>query len=264
MRKTARSSIPLYHQIAQVLRLRVESGAWGAGGSAPTEQSLCAEFGASRTTVRLALSQLKQAGLLESRAGVGTRHVDNTVKRKIARSGGDPLHASLDARMKVVAAGQVAAPPAVAAFFSMQPGETVWHFVRLYTLGSTPLSVVDSYMPAHLGEAFDKTDLQQPMHQLLWDRFGLQLDRSVHAVRVGCADVAIASMLGIALADPVLRIQSSVYLADGTPIRWTENSFREDQYEYMAEMNWPAVEHGKAAPSRPGKINFTRNEYAFR
>ena len=98
MRKTARSSIPPYHQIAQVLRLLVESGAWGAGGSAPTKQSLCAEFGASSSTVRLALSQLKQAGLLESRAGVGTRHVDNIVKPKIARSGCDPLDRELVSR----------------------------------------------------------------------------------------------------------------------------------------------------------------------
>ena len=47
-------------------------------------------------------------------------------------------------------------------------------------------------------------------------------------------------MLGIALADPVLRIQASAFLSDGKPIRWTDNYFREDQYEYVAEMEWPA------------------------
>jgi len=50
----------------------------------------------------------------------------------------------------------------------------------------------------------------------------------------------VAAMLGIALADPVLRIQASTYVADGSPIRWTENFFREDRYEYIAEMQWPA------------------------
>ncbi|MGQ0654330.1 MAG: UTRA domain-containing protein, partial [Betaproteobacteria bacterium] len=63
--------------------------------------------------------------------------------------------------------------------------------------------------------------------------------RSVHAIRVARADMDVAGLLGIALADPVLRVQSSVYLPDGKPIRWIENFFREERYEYVAEMDWP-------------------------
>ena len=65
-------SIPLYHQIAQVLRQRA---AQGADGGLATEQALCAEFGVSRTTIRQALASLKREGLLQSRRGVGTRLV---------------------------------------------------------------------------------------------------------------------------------------------------------------------------------------------
>lgn len=239
MGEPIRSSVPLHHQIAQVLRLRLESGAWAAGGPLATEQRLCEEFGASRTTVRQALSQLKQAGLLESRAGVGTRGIAMPIKRKIVRSSGDPLHAAFNSKPRVLSLGQVACPPAVAAFFELPATTPIWHFVRIHMLDDKPLSVVDSYLPAHLGAGLTRTALQQPMHELLWERFKIRLKRSVHTLRVARADVDIASMLGIALADPVLRIQSSVYLADGKPIRWTENYFREDQYEYVAEMEWP-------------------------
>ena len=240
MGEPIRSSVPLHHQIAQVLRMRLESGAWSAGGTLSTEQRLCEEFGASRNTVRQALSQLKQAGLLESRAGVGTRGVAVPVKPKIVRSSGDPLHAAFNSKPRVVSVGEVPSSPAVAVFFGIPPGSEIWHFVRIHMLDDKPLSVVDSYLPIHLGSGLTKTDLQQPMHELLWQRFGLRLQRSVHTIRVARADLDIASMLGIALADPVLRIQSSVYLAGDKAIRWTENSFREDQYEYTAEMDWPA------------------------
>jgi len=240
MGEPIRSSIPLHHQIAQVLRSRLESGVWPAGGPLATEQRLCEEFGASRTTVRQALSQLKQAGLLESRAGVGTRGVAPPVKRKVVRASGDPLHAALNSKPRVVSLGEVPCPPAAAAFFGFAPATPIWHFVRIHVLDDKPLSVVDSYLPAHLGAGLTRTALQQPMHELLWERFGIRLKRSVHTLRVARADVDIASMLGIALADPVLRIQSSVYLAGNKPIRWTENYFREDAYEYVAEMEWPA------------------------
>lgn len=246
-----RSSIPLHHQIAQVLRHRLESGIWSAGAPLATEQQLCEEFGASRTTVRQALSQLKQAGLLESRAGVGTRRVAAPATPRVVRASGDPLHAALDTRPKLITLGVVACPPAAAAFFGLAPGAPIWHFVRVHMLEDSPLSVVDSYLPAHLGRSITRTDLRRPMNAILWEKFRIPLQRSVHTLRVARADVDIASLLGIALADPVLRIQSSVYLAGDRPIRWTENHFREDRYEYVAEMQWP--DPARVSASGPGK-----------
>jgi GntR family transcriptional regulator len=95
-------------------------------------------------------------------------------------------------------------------------------------------------LPANLAVGVPRSAWRQPMHDLLWERFGLRLKRSVHTLRVARAMADIASLLEIGLADPVLRIQASTYCVDGQPIRWTENFFREDMYEYVAEMEWPA------------------------
>ena len=230
----------LHHKIAQVLRSRLESGIWSTHGALATEQRLCEEFGASRTTVRQALGHLKQAGLLESRTGVGTRGVSAPVKRMIVPASGDPLHAALDTRPRIVTVGEVACPQPIAAFFGIAVSAPICHFVRVHMLDGKPLSVVDSYFPLAIGKAFDRAALRRPIPELLWERHGLRVERSVHSIRVGRADLDIAALLCVALADPVLRIQSSAYLPGGVPIRWTENYFREDRYEYVAEMEWPA------------------------
>jgi DNA-binding GntR family transcriptional regulator len=231
------SSVPLHHQIAQVLRLRIESGRWSNGGPR-TEQALCEEFRVSRTTVRQALAQLKQVGLLHSRRGVGTHGIAPPA-RKIARSSGNPLHTALQTRSRVQTVGLVPAPGPVAAFFGIPQGGAVFRFVRVHELDGAPFSVVDSYLPARLATAFTRSTLRKSVHELLWRRFRLRQSRSVHAIRVARADMEVAGLLGIALADPVLHVQSSVYLPDGNPIRWIENSFREERYEYVAEMDWP-------------------------
>jgi GntR family transcriptional regulator len=202
------SSVPLHHQIAQVLRVRIESGRW-ASGDPMTEQALCEEFRVSRTTVRQALAQLKQLGLLQARRGVGTRGVPPA--KKIVRSSGNPLHAGLPTRMRVDSLGLAPAPGPVAAFFGIPQGGAVFRFVRVHELDGSPFSVIDCYLPARFSPAFTKAALRKmSAHELLWRRFKLRQARSVHAIRVARADTEVAGLLGIALADPVLRVQTSV------------------------------------------------------
>lgn len=232
------SSVPLHYQIAQVLRVRIESGRWPSGDPL-TEQALCEEFRVSRTTMRQALAQLKQIGLLQSRRGVGTQGVARPTK-KIVRSSGNPLHAGLKTRVRIPTLGLVPAPGPVAAFLGIPQGGAVLRFVRVHELDGAPFSVIDCYLPARFATAFTRTKLKKAsVHALLWQRFRVRQHHSVHAIRVARADTDVAALLGVALADPVLRVQSSVYLADGKPIRWIENFFREERYEYIAEMDWP-------------------------
>ena len=51
---------------------RLQSGHWRAGDRLPTERELSERFGVSRTTVRKALLELKQQGLIEQTVGSGT------------------------------------------------------------------------------------------------------------------------------------------------------------------------------------------------
>jgi len=242
------SSSPRYARIAQVLRARLEAHEASRDGPFATEQALCEEFGVSRTTVRNALGYLKREGLVTSRRGVGTNGTAAERPHRVVRSSGDPLHGMLKSRPRVVALGRVAASAPVANFFGFETGTPVFALTRVHDLDGEPLSVVKSYLSAHLERGVPRSAWRQPMHDLLWERFGLRIARSVHTLRVGRAMADIAGLLRVGLADPVLRIQASAYLADGTPIRWTENFFREDRYEYVAEMEWPAP---RPRPSQP-------------
>jgi len=66
------SEVPLYRQVAAVLRERIENGVFRPGGRIPTEYELCDEFGVSRISIRQALGELVHDGLLSRRQGSGT------------------------------------------------------------------------------------------------------------------------------------------------------------------------------------------------
>ena len=64
---------PMWRQIAEDLRLKIESGELGGGGQPlPSELELRAEYQASRNTVRDAVKWLTTRGLVETRPGRGT------------------------------------------------------------------------------------------------------------------------------------------------------------------------------------------------
>ncbi len=255
-----RSAVPFYHQIAQVLRQRLELG---ETDRMPAEYALCEEFGVSRTTVRQALLLLKGEGLVESRRGIGTRCAPAMPRKKLVRAWGDPLHGALPSRPRIISVEKnVPAPIAVAEFFGVPAGTSMFRAVRVHDLDGAPLSVVVSYLEESMGGVMTKRGLRDStMHDLLWQHFGLRQKRSVHTLKVARADARYATLLQIGLADPVLRIQSRVYLSDGRPVRWTENVFREDRYEYSAEMEWPDPESQSlrlASLKKPGTRSATK------
>src|ERR1700760_808803 len=63
---------PRYMQLAQTLINEIQSGRFPVGSTIPTEFELCEQFGASRSTVREAVKQLVQLGMVVRQAGIGT------------------------------------------------------------------------------------------------------------------------------------------------------------------------------------------------
>ncbi len=63
---------PKYRQIADRLRLKIESGDLPTGKKLPTETDLTKEFDASRNTIREAIKSVINLGLVETRPGQGT------------------------------------------------------------------------------------------------------------------------------------------------------------------------------------------------
>jgi DNA-binding transcriptional regulator YhcF (GntR family) len=66
------SVVPLYFQLQEILKEKIEIGLWSAGEAIPPEADLCATYGVSRTVVRQALAILEQDRQIIRVRGSGT------------------------------------------------------------------------------------------------------------------------------------------------------------------------------------------------
>ena len=65
-------SSPIYIKIHNQLRENIEDGKWKVGEKIPAERELAGQFNVSRMTLRQAIQELVDEGILERRVGSGT------------------------------------------------------------------------------------------------------------------------------------------------------------------------------------------------
>lgn len=73
-----RTHLTLQDQIVDWIKSRIERGDWTVGSKIPTQRQLATEFNVNRSTVQLALDELKAEGLLESKMGSGVFVANNS------------------------------------------------------------------------------------------------------------------------------------------------------------------------------------------
>ena len=66
------STKPLYQQLVETLERKIREGEWQEGTLIPSERELCDQYAVSSTTVRRALQELVNSGLVRRRAGIGS------------------------------------------------------------------------------------------------------------------------------------------------------------------------------------------------
>lgn len=119
---------PLYLAVAGRIAKRIASGEHAVGSMLPTEAELCDQFSASRFTVREAVKQLQQRGLVVTRRGMGTE----VVARRPAGAARfsysfdsvlEFLHSALATRLVDIEAEDVVADRAIAEVMNCKPGE---------------------------------------------------------------------------------------------------------------------------------------------
>ena len=79
------SDIPLYSQLVGIIKQNISSGKLGVGDLLPSESELCRAMGISRNTVRQAIGELEEEGLVVRKRGKGTFVADPNARGKYVR-----------------------------------------------------------------------------------------------------------------------------------------------------------------------------------
>lgn len=236
---TKRTSNSLYFNIKEQLLKQIQSGEYTVGQKLPTEAELCEMFAASRTTIRLALSELEVQGILERIQGKGT-----FVKRKemqLVQSRSfteDVLMNGKEPTSKILESKVIPAEVPLNEFLQIPVNAPVSQLLRLRYADSEPLLYETTYIAWSLAPGLVNDYTEGSLFSFLETKHQLKAHRSVEQLRPILADKTARKLLGVKEGAPCLQVKTFTYLADNTPLEYSFGVFRGDFPSYTIERHF--------------------------
>ena len=206
-----RSQSPLYKQLMLRLKNDITAGVYPAGGRIPSEQVLCDVYGVSRVTVRKALLDLVQEGMLVRRQGKGTFVADERIQRD--------LH-------------QITSFSEACRQMGHQPGTRIIsvQMHRLRLCDGEPVMLEINHFPQQY-ESLLTQDVSGSLYAVL-RKLGAVPTSATHDISLGHATPMVSRYLSTEPGEALLLLDELVLDQHGQPLHLSRQWIRGDRYTF--------------------------------
>lgn len=228
------SKVPLYVQITERVR-RMLTEAPPAGGRVFTEHELARRFGVSRMTVRQALAQLVDEGLLYRVRGVGTQLTSTKVTESLARVRDHFEDWEAEGRsvsLKILEFRHVEAGSDVARRLNLPERTEVLHLTRLWIVDGVPIGLVYFYIHPEAA-ILSVSDVEHShVRDAVVRRLRIPFLGEQVEIEAGQASHVMAAHLQIRTGAPVLIRRLTQLYGGHRPLVAANGYYRGDLYRY--------------------------------
>lgn len=231
----------LYSKIEQYIREGINSGRWRAGDVLPKEIELCEMFGVSRPTVRTALSNLVQEGLITRTKRKGTvvkewRTLESSTvfiesfQQEMASKGINVATEVLEFRL-------IDAPDLVCEKLELPVNAMVVKLTRLRyakdSFENGPIVLTNSYLRGDLWERIQSSDmeriaLRETLRNHGWERTVMEKEITIHNL-----SEREARLLGEQSDTAVIKINTISWDQNGKKIEFCESIYPASRNRFL-------------------------------
>ena len=233
--------IPLYYQLKEVLRQQIRAGHLAPHTAIPSEPELVARYQVSRATVRQALTELVNEGLLYRLHGKGTfvcepriqqtlselNSLTQDIRRRGKRPGGILLVSEL-----------VRGSESVRKRLGLADEEQVIRLERLRTADDLPIAHEIDYLPHPRASSIYKRAKEVADGSLysLMASEGLTPYLAEQTLQADTASGREAELLHMQTSEPGLRLTCTTFDSTGSPIVYSESFYPGGRYDFQVTL----------------------------
>lgn len=227
--------LPVYSQIKDAILQKLSSREWKFDQPLPSETKMAEEFGVSIGSIRRAVSDLEDSGILVRRQGVGTfvrsyksTGLWNRFQKFVRKDGRLPVFESEPIKLEIIPA-----PDRVAEKMKIVPGTPVIHCLRSMSDNSEHAGVDESFLDLQTFRDIKIEDLKGVKGNLY----------KLYEEKLGVFIADVTDILEFVIVDE--QIQKTCGLPVGTPLFFVTRQSRllnkktvELRYEYCSAVNY--------------------------
>ncbi len=232
---------PLYQQVYDIWKRKIETGELRPGDKIPTERELCEMHGVSQITVRQAIQMLVYEGLVIRRPRTGTRVAQRKFSQelvKLTSFSEDMRSRGLIPGGRVVSAGEAKVDVAIARILKIDENAPIVKIERVRLAEDEPMAIETFRMPAALCPGLLDENLEdKSLYELLRTRYHIDPFWAEQSFEASLCKTREAELLRIRRGAPVLRVERIAYDASETPVEYTTSVYRGDRYKLYVYMN---------------------------
>ncbi len=231
-----KGAISAYHKLYVSLKESIRNGDFPSGSTLPSENKLTQIYGISRVTVRKALEQLVQEGIVSKSQGLGTV-VNNPIQPKNNQNRATGLLSNLVGENETFSSktlfwNEITPPPAAKEKLQLGDRENCVLVRRVRYTANKPISYARIYLPTDVAASIET---QKSSHQLILELLEETEFASSHIdfkISAAVADGESADFLELPIGSALLRMKSLGLDQTDRPIYYQDSFYHTDRYEY--------------------------------
>ena len=224
------SPVPLYHQLAGQLSAAISSGRLQPGDAFENEVALGHRLHLSRPTVRRAIQELVDQGLLVRRRGLGTHVANRKVHRNVELSSlyDDLERAGREPRTTVLALDLVEDERAAQALDLPADGPLL-SMTRLRSAGDAPLAILQNWLPPAYADITKEELETRGLYAVLRQR-GVRPVVARQCIGARMPTPVERRHLAIRGTQPLLTLTRMAFDAGGNAVEFGDHVYRAEDY----------------------------------
>jgi GntR family transcriptional regulator len=229
---------PLYYQIQEILEGKISSGQWQEGYQLPTEKELARQYDVSTITVKRAVHELVNRGILYRVRGKGTFVSSRVNEKDLFNLVTFGQENEKDHPHKLLHSTIEYAKGVVAKKLELKANERVFKIQRLKIDEHEPAALEYSYLVYDLCPGFSPSLIEDRLiYNVIEDVCGVRLEKAKIYFSTTVADAYEAEILNVEKGMPLIVLERTTYLAENRPVEYSKFVVRQDKADYFFEVH---------------------------
>ncbi len=237
----ASPGVPLYYQLATLIREKIANREYSPGDQIPPESELVRSYGVSRMTVRQAIAGLEKDGLIRKEPGRGTFVSDDpgasSGDLELDRSVEDLISMGQATSVQLLELSESDPTPREARDLLLSEDSPVIRCKRLRLLHDQPYCYIVNHVPPEIGRRIPEKNWHSgSVLKFIEDELRIPLRIAKQRVKATLADANLAQSLNVRIGAPLLVVDYHIRTDEDRPVEMAELYYRSDLYSFTLHL----------------------------